>query len=77
MKLNSATVNCSLRVNLSVMAGIVLLGAILYANTLQVPWYMDDINNILDNQAVQSMGNAWQDLFTSARGLVNLTFAVP
>ncbi|MEJ2472072.1 MAG: hypothetical protein P8Y96_13305 [Desulfuromonadales bacterium] len=58
------------------MAGIVLLGAILYANTLQVPWYMDDINNILDNQAVQSMGNAWQDLFTSARGLVNLTFAV-
>lgn len=68
--------NRILRVNLPVMAGIVLLGIILYSHTLHVPWYMDDINNILDNQSVHSLGNATQALFTSARGFVNLTFAV-
>ena len=68
--------NKTLRFDLTVIAGIVLLGSILYSNTLHVPWYMDDINNILDNQAVHSLGEAWQALFTSARGFVNLTFAV-
>ncbi|MDX2480841.1 MAG: tetratricopeptide repeat protein [Desulfuromusa sp.] len=68
--------NETLRVDLPVMAGIILLGIILYSNTLHVPWYMDDLNNILDNQAVHSLGNALQALFTSARGMVNLTFAV-
>lgn len=60
----------------ALMAGIVLFGVVLYSNTLHVPWYMDDLNNILDNRAVHTLEDAWSAVFSTARGFINLTFAV-
>jgi tetratricopeptide (TPR) repeat protein len=60
--------------------GIALLlaaaGGALYANTLQVPWYFDDWDNIVNNETVADLGLAWERAFTSARGLSFLSFAL-
>jgi tetratricopeptide (TPR) repeat protein len=63
------------RRDLAALAGIVLLGAILYAHTLHVPWYMDDLHAIVENRTIHQLSEALGDLF-SGRGLANLSFAL-
>lgn len=35
------------------LAALAVMGALLYANTLQVPFYLDDVANIQENRAIQ------------------------
>ena len=58
------------------LACIVLLGALVYANSLHVPWYMDDIRAIVENRDIHRLQNVLAELFTAARGIADLTFAV-
>jgi protein O-mannosyl-transferase len=57
-------------------ACIVLLGILVYSNTLQVPWYFDDTSNIVENGVIRDLGKAWRYLLSSGRGLAQLTFAL-
>lgn len=57
------------------LAGIVLLGIILYAHTLHVPWYMDDLRTIVESQDIRQLGKTVGNLLAE-RGLANLTFAL-
>ena len=63
------------RENLAAFAGIILLGILLYAHTLHVPWYMDDVHAIVENRTIHQASEALRDLF-SGRGFANLTFAL-
>ena len=58
------------------MIGIVALGVILYAHTLTVPMYLDDSAQIVNNSDVLNLPVALDNLFTSSRGLITLTFAL-
>ncbi|MCP3175627.1 tetratricopeptide repeat protein [Desulfuromonas sp. KJ2020] len=62
------------RGDLAAFVGICLLGILIYAHTLQVPWYMDDVRAIVENRTIHQLSEAWEDLF-SGRGFANLTFA--
>ncbi len=48
---------------------------LLYSNSLQVPWYFDDINNIVDQPQLNSLEQVFRLLF-SFRGVAKLTFAM-
>lgn len=48
---------------------------LLYSNTLQVPWYFDDINNIIEQPQLNSLEQVLRLLFTF-RGVAKLTFAM-
>ena len=63
------------RRNLLALAAILLLGILIYAHTLQAPWYLDDTHAILDNLTVRSLAAAVGNLFTE-RGIAILTFAL-
>lgn len=62
---------------------ILVVGIVLYANTLHVPFTLDDFDNIVNNraiqlkkidlQAIQSVAN---ESFLSKRSFANLSFAV-
>lgn len=54
---------------------IALLGSLLYCRTLQVPWLIDDIQNIVENPIIRQVGTAWQNI-GAPRGLAYLTFAL-
>ena len=54
---------------------IVLVTALLYAHTLQVPFYLDDVPALVDNPRLRDLGAAFRDIF-GQRGLTNLTFAL-
>lgn len=64
------------RLDLLMLIGIVTLGAVLYAQTLTVPMYLDDSAQIIYNSDVLNLTSALDYLFTSARGLITLTFAL-
>jgi tetratricopeptide (TPR) repeat protein len=53
---------------------IVALGAGLYSRTLDVPWYLDDLNTIVRNQAIRDFGRA--ALLHSTRPIVDWTFSL-
>ena len=61
--------------HLLVFTLLAFLGAALYSNTLQVPWYFDDFSSIVDQPTIRNLGLAFQNLL-APRGLVNLTFAL-
>lgn len=61
--------------DLYVFALIVLVGGVLYGQTLDVPWYFDDIPAIVNNPTIQNLGLAWRKLLSS-RGIVNFSFAL-
>lgn len=54
---------------------ITVLGALIYGNTLHVPWYFDDIANIVRNPAIRDLDGAWRGIF-APRGLAMLSFAL-
>lgn len=54
---------------------ITMLGAVIYGNTLQVPWYFDDTVNIVRNPAIRDLGGAWRGIL-SPRGLAIFSFAL-
>lgn len=54
---------------------IILLGAVIYGNTLQVPWYFDDFQNIVRNQLIRDLDEAWRRVF-APRGLALFSFAI-
>lgn len=64
------------RKNVIGFAGIVLLGIALYAHTLQVPWYLDDVRGIVENISVHRLSEALDNFFLSSRGISELTFAL-
>ncbi len=64
------------RGNFAAVFGIVLLGSLIYAHTLNVPWYMDDIRAIVENRSIQRLQDALQNLFFSSRGIADVTFAI-
>ncbi len=64
------------RINLSALVGIILLGGLMYGHTLHVPWYLDDIRAIVENQSIHRFREALHDIFVVSRGVVNLTFAL-
>jgi tetratricopeptide (TPR) repeat protein len=74
-ELKKPSVELNWRRDLAALAGIVLLGAIIYAHTLSVPWYMDDLHTIVENRTVHLLEEALDDLFSN-RGFANLTFAL-
>lgn len=55
---------------------IALLAVLVYGNTLEVPWYYDDIPNIVENCSIRNFGKACNSLFSAARGVAQLTFAL-
>ena len=61
--------------HLLVFTLLAFLGAALYSNTLQVPWYFDDFPSIVDNPNIRNLDLAFQNLL-APRGLANLTFAL-
>ncbi|TLM65402.1 MAG: tetratricopeptide repeat protein [Deltaproteobacteria bacterium] len=64
------------RMELPAQVALLLLAAILpYLNTLDVPWYFDDTNNIVDNPLIRDLPRAARDIFVS-RGIAMLTFAL-
>lgn len=63
------------RGNLAALIGILVLGAILYGQTLNAPWYLDDKWAILENTTIHQLDRSFADLF-SMRGPANLTFAI-
>lgn len=58
--------------HVAILAAVTFL---LYSNTLQVPWYFDDINNIVDQPPLNSLEQVFR-LLLSSRGVVKLTFAM-
>lgn len=54
---------------------ITILGAVIYGNTLHVPWYFDDFANIVRNTAIRDLNGAWHGIF-APRGLANFSFAL-
>ena len=62
--------------NFPALACIVLLGALIYANTLHVPWYLDDYRVILENPSISRLQEALGNLFSASRGPADLTFAI-
>lgn len=57
-------------------ACIALLGVMVYGHTLQVPWYFDDLPNIVDNPALRDLGQATRNLLSVGRGPAYWTFAL-
>lgn len=58
------------------LAGIMLLGAGLYAHTLHAPWYLDDIRAIVENQSIRQLQSALHNLLPASQGIADLTFAL-
>lgn len=54
---------------------ITLLGAMIYGNTLQVPWYFDDFYNIVRNTDIRDLNGAWHRIL-APRGLAMFSFAL-
>ncbi len=63
------------RQRLLVPAGLLACAALLYGNSLAVPWYYDDFHNIVTNPRVADLGRAFAESFTP-RGLSFLSFAL-
>ena len=57
-------------------AALIVLGAVLlYAHTIQAPFYLDDVPALVDNPRLRDLGAAFRDIF-GQRGLTCLTFAL-
>ncbi len=54
---------------------LAVLGAALYANTLGVPWYLDDYGAIVDQPAIRDLSRALRRVL-APRGLGSFTFAL-
>lgn len=54
---------------------IILVGTVIYGNTLQVPWYFDDFQNIVRNQLIRDLDETWRRIF-APRGLAMFSFAL-
>ena len=54
---------------------IILVGTVIYGNTLQVPWYFDDFQNIVRNQSIRDLDETWRRVF-APRGLAMFSFAL-
>jgi protein O-mannosyl-transferase len=54
---------------------LVLAAVLPYLNTFSVPWYFDDVNNIVDNPLIRDLPRAARGLFMS-RGVALFTFAL-
>lgn len=66
---------CRSNSDLFALLGIVVLGALIYGNTLNVPWYFDDTSNIVRNPLIRDLGSAWDKLL-APRGLAMFSFAL-
>src|SRR6187549_393380 len=61
------------------MAGIVLAGLVVYANSLGGPFVFDDMGTIVQNPTIRAMGTAWHPPASTAvagRPVVNISFAM-
>ena len=65
------------------LLAILVLGALIYANTLQAPFYFDDQGSIVKNTAIRIDGLEWKQLYQAAtsgptpnRVVANLSFAL-
>jgi tetratricopeptide (TPR) repeat protein len=61
--------------SLTAALSIVILGVVIYGNTLHVPWYFDDFGNIVRNPLIRDLSAAWHKI-TAQRGLAMLSFAL-
>lgn len=52
----------------AMLAALVVMGALLYANTLKVPFYLDDVDNIKENRAIQLKTLQFSDLLDAGAG---------
>jgi len=53
---------------------ILAVGCIVYLNTLDSNWYLDDFSNIVNNTRIRTLDYSFRELFQS-RGIVNLSFS--
>lgn len=53
---------------------LVATACLVYANTLDIPWYLDDYHAIVDNQGIHNFRFSIKNIFLP-RGIPNLTFA--
>lgn len=67
--------NLKQRENLAAWLAIFMLGALIYGHTLQAPWYLDDIQGVVENRSVQQLSTAAAGLLAD-RGPATLTFAL-
>ena len=63
------------RVPILILLLFILLGSILYARTLHIPWIFDDLQNILENPLIRDLKLAASRVHAS-RGVAFLTFAL-
>lgn len=54
---------------------VAVIGLLVYSNTFQVPWYFDDLQNIVENMAIRNLREAWSGSLGN-RGLAMWTFAL-
>jgi len=54
---------------------LIIFGALLYANSLYAPWYLDDFRAIVDSSYLRDLKAVFLSLFRP-RGVANLSFAV-
>jgi tetratricopeptide (TPR) repeat protein len=71
---NTATVTSSLR-DLQYVAGLVTVIVLLYVRTFNVPWYYDDIMNIVERPYFNDFDQIMRLIFSS-RGVSKLSFAL-
>lgn len=72
---NSSDANRWVSVPLVAVLCIAVIGMVIYGNTLQVPWYLDDISVIARNPAIRDLNGSWHGVW-GQRGLAMFSFAL-
>ena len=55
---------------------IALLGLVVYSNTFDASWHLDDYSSILGNHKIKNLSKSFQDIIPNPRGICDFTFAV-
>ena len=55
---------------------IALLGLVIYSNTFDASWHLDDYYSILLNHKITNLSQTFQDIILNPRGICDFTFAV-
>ena len=55
---------------------IIILALIIYSNSFNASWHLDDYSSILDNYRIKSLSTSLKNILFNPRGVCDLTFAV-
>jgi len=55
---------------------IAVLAVIIYSNSFNASWHLDDYSSILGNYKIKNLSKSFQDIIPNPRGICDFTFAV-